>query len=223
MDLLEESQWEGYGIGLCCSSALALSPSHQAAHFLARRLSFIQHSRSTSLAPFSSAHLLVMLQQSYWELKPPNRHVCITVLVSSLGNLPSTILVENWGKDVAACHPLLSDKTVYSCTAVSRNAIKWKFKKKKSLCKNYGEEYAFCLQNPELIPLLYDDIDLVLYILLFLVSASPLPLFLSLAQTPPTHSSFGLMGHKVSPKCETLRASAGHPTRPKNLEASSFY
>lgn len=50
----------------------------------------------------------------------------------------------------------------------------------------------------------------------------PSSLFLSLAQTPPTHSSFGLMGHKHSPKCKTLRASIGH-LWPNNLETSRFY
>lgn len=58
---------------------------------------------------------------------------------------------------------------------------------------------------------------------LYLVSAIALSLFLSLAQTQPTHSSFVLMGCKVSPKCETLKASAGDPAWPKNLEVSIFY
>lgn len=66
---------------------------------------------------------LTMLQQSYWELQPPNRRVCITVLLSSLGNLPSAI-VDNWGGDMAACHPFLGDRTVCSCTGVCRSAIK---------------------------------------------------------------------------------------------------
>lgn len=44
---------------------------------------------------------------------------------------------------------------------------------------------------------------------LYLVSAIALSLFLSLAQTQPTHSSFVLMGCKVSLKWETLKASAG--------------
>lgn len=111
---------------------------------------------------------------------------------------------------------MLSQKTgdkTRVCSWCLQKCHKMKIKRKNAHTEGMERGMCLLLTNLELVPLLY----------VFLVSGIPLSLLLSLAHIPPTHLSSGLMGHKVSHKCETLRASAGHPAWPKNLEASSCY
>ena len=119
------------------------------------------------------------------------------------------------GKDVAACHLVSSATRLCIPTLLPPEVPQNEHLQKQVHAEMMKRGICALIAKPRTLPTAISSV-------LFLVSAIPSSLFLSLAQTPPTHLSFGLTGRKVAAKHETLRASAGHPTQPQNLEASSF-